>query len=491
MGVRQERKQQQSVTRRKVLVCILMIILLAGVAFFGYFLYHRYQVKQLLSEAGIYRNVTIDGRDMSGKSKEEALQELREAYPLERDILKFRYEEDTWDIPFSDLEAGYHLEQAVEDAYNTGRSGTEKENFKVGAALLKDKIDIALDFSYNEAKLTEKLQTIAKEFDRDAVDSTVSRKNGGFVVTPDKIGRVMNLEQTTAEAVEVLNTHTSGTANIIAEETQPKITAEQNGHVKDLIGSFSTAYNNSDPNRNINLRVGCNYINGTMVAPGEVFSTNANLGSQTYAGGYRDAAIYNNGKVETGIAGGVCQVSSTLYNAALMAELEIVERQPHSMKVGYVPLGRDAAIAGNYKDLKFKNNTPYPILIEAYASGGQLVMNIYGEEAHSKGHSVAYETVYEATLPKLPEVVTEDPEMKEGERLITSRGQTGAKVSVYKVVYENGVKKSSDWFSSSSYRSSADYVTVGTKKPEGAAETDGAKPQDDLRSAENKPETVQ
>lgn len=489
MGVRQEQRQQKSATRRKVIYGVLSAILIAGIAFFGYFLYHRHQIKQLLAQEGIYQNITIDGMDMSGKSKEEALQMLQQAHPAESNVLTFRYEEDTWDVPFLDIEAGYHLEQAVEQAYNTGRSGTEKENYKVGATLLKENIDIALDFSYNTEKLKEKLQVIAQEFDREAVDSTVSRKNGSFVVTPEKVGRVMNQEQTIAEAAEVLDTHTSGTASIIAEETQPKITAEQNGHVKDLLGSFSTAYNNSDPNRNINLRVGCNYINGTVVAPGEVFSTNANLGPQTYAGGYKDAAIYNNGKVEKGIAGGVCQVSSTLYNAVLMAELEVVERQPHSMKVGYVPLGRDAAIAGTYKDLKFKNNTPYPILIEAYASGGQLVMNIYGEETRSSGRSVSYETVFEATVPKLPEVVTEDPEMPEGERVITSRGQTGAKVSVYKVVYQNGVKQSSDWFSSSSYRSSADYVTVGTKKPEGASEE--AKKEENAKPAGETPQAAQ
>lgn len=155
-----------------------------------------------------------------------------------------------------------------------------------------------------------------------------------------------------------------------------------------------------------------------------------------------------------------------MYNAVIDAELEIVERHPHSMTVGYVPLGRDAAVAGNYKDLKFKNNTEYPVLIEAYASGGNLVMNIYGHEVHSSSHRVEYETVYEETIPKPAEVVTEDPNMPEGERKVTSNGKTGAKVSVYKIVYENGKQVSREWFSSSSYRATADQVTVGTKKAE-------------------------
>ena len=263
----------------------------------------------------------------------------------------------------------------------------------------------------------------------------------------------------------------SGRAEIAAEVEEPSITAEDNGYVTDLIGSYQTTYTMSDKNRNTNLEVGCNYINGTVLAPGEVFSANVELGPQTYAGGYKDAAVYNNGKVESGIAGGVCQVTTTLYNAVIMAELEIVERHPHSMTVGYVPLGRDAAVAGTYKDLKFKNNTEYPVLIEAYASGGKLVMNIYGHEVHDSSRRVEYETVYEATVPKPEEIVTEDPERPEGEREVTAYGKTGAKVSVYKVVYENGKQISREWFSSSSYRATADEVTVGTKKVEETTET--------------------
>ena len=136
---------------------------------------------------------------------------------------------------------------------------------------------------------------------------------------------------------------------------------------------------------------------------------NVGLGPQTYANGYKDAGVYVNGKVEQGVAGGVCQVTSTLYNAVILAELEVVERYPHSMTVGYVPLGRDAAVAGDYKDLKFKNNTEYPVYLEAY-------------------------------------------------------------VSTYKIVTENGKQISKDWFSSSTYRATADEVTVGTKKAEAPAQ---------------------
>lgn len=461
-------EQKGKQTHNKAMIGVLIAVILVGGCVFAYYMYHRHQIKELLSAEGIYQGITIGGVDVAGMSQEEAVAALQQQYTDAVDTQKvtLSFEEDNWEMTFRELGAGYQLEKAVETAYQTGREGTDKERYAVGNTLLKDGMDIEVEFTYEDEAMQTALEKVAEEFDRHAEDSTVSRSNGKFVVTEEKVGRVMNQEETKANVAAVLETKVSGEAKIVAEVEEPKITAEDNSHVTDLIGTYKTTYTMSDKNRNTNLAVGCNYINGTVLAPGDVFSANVELGPQTYAGGYRDAAVYNNGKVESGIAGGVCQVTTTLYNAAIMAELEIVERHPHSMTVGYVPLGRDAAVAGTYKDLKFRNNTEYPILIEAYASGGNLVMNIYGHEEHSSSRKVEFQTVYESTIAKPAEIVTEDPNMPEGEREVTSWGKEGCKVSVYKIVYENGKQISKEWFSSSSYRSTADEVTVGTKKPE-------------------------
>ena len=451
------------------------VVAVAVAGFFGYNHMQKGKVQELLSAEGIYQGVTIDGRDVAGLSEAEALAMLQDAYKTEiggqvltlyyEDAEKEDAEEMKWEVPFAEIGAGYDVEGAVKAAYETGRAGAADENFKVGKQLLKGNIDIEVPYTYDDVLMNAKLNEIAEEFDCEAEDSTVTRKNGKFVITDEKDGLVMDKEKTMEAVAEVMETRMSGKALIAAEVTKPEVTAEDNENVTDLIGTFYTTYNNSDRNRNTNLAVGCEYINGTILAPGEVFSANVELGSQTAAGGYKMAGVYNNGKVEQGMAGGVCQVTTTLYNAAIMAELEIVERHPHSMTVGYVPLGRDAAIAGNYKDLKFRNNTEYPIMIEAYASGGKLVMNIYGHEVHNAGRKVSFDTVYEATVPKPADIVKEDPEKPEGEREITSKGRTGSKVSVYKTVTEGG-KTTRNWFTSSSYRAVADEVTVGTKKVE-------------------------
>ena len=470
-GPRMEKRANHN---KAIVAAVIVVAAVAGV--FGYNYMQKGKIQELLAAEGIYQGVTIDGTDVAGLSKAEALELLQDKYKTEisGQVLTLYYEteepeegeeaeEFRWEIPFEEIGAGYQVEDAVNAAYDTGRTGTEKENFEIAKVLLKSGLDIEVPYTYDAKLMDAKLAEIAEEFDREAEDSKVTRENGRFVITDEKDGLVMDKAKTIEAVAAVMETRMSGEALIVAEVTEAEVTAKDNENVTDLIGTFYTTYNNSDRNRNTNLMVGCNYINGTILAPGEVFSANVGLGSQTAAGGYKMAGVYNNGKVEQGMAGGVCQVTTTLYNAAIMAELEIVERHPHSMTVGYVPLGRDAAVAGNYKDLKFRNNTEYPIMIEAYASGGKLVMNIFGHEEHNPGRKVSFDTVYEATVPKPAEKVTEDPERLEGEREVTSKGRTGSKVSVYKTVTDGG-KTTRNWFSSSSYRAVADEVTVGTKK---------------------------
>ena len=140
--------------------------------------------------------------------------------------------------------------------------------------------------------------------------------------------------------------------------------------------SLTTDYNEQVKNRTINLEIATRTINGIVLQPGDVFSFNETIGRTTRAKGYRSAKIFVKGKEEEGMGGGICQVSSTLYNAADFAGLEIVERHPHSKKVGYVKEGRDAATSYGGVDLKFKNTLPHPVKIVATAKEGKLTISI-------------------------------------------------------------------------------------------------------------------
>lgn len=466
-GGKRFRSQRKKKKKGIFLGVAILCFCLAG-GYFAYAYNQNQKIKEILAQKGIYEGITIDGIDVGGLSKEAAMDMLVKTHGKDaaNQSLVLFYENEEWVYAFKDIGAEYQVDEAVEAAYNFGRTGTEKENMQVVSNLIRNGQEIPLEFTYDDRKMQDKLIEVSEQFNQEAQNSSMKRANGKFVIEKEVQGRKMDLEGTMINVDRVVESMQGGRAAIIADVTEPEITYEDNQHVTDLIGSYSTKYTAYDKNRNTNLVVGCQYLNGTLIAPGQVFSASEGLGEQTYKRGYRDAGVYVNGKVEEGMGGGVCQITSTLYNAAIYAELEIVERHPHSMTVGYVPLGRDAAIAGNYKDLKIKNNTEYPIYLETYASNGVLEVKLYGHEIHEAGRKVEFETVYEATIPKPDEIVKEDPEKVEGEREVTHTGRTGSKVSVYKKVLQNGKQISKDRFSSSSYRAVADEVTVGTKKVE-------------------------
>ena len=172
----------------------------------------------------------------------------------------------------------------------------------------------------------------------------------------------------------------------------PDFTKEELAKVKDLLGSYTTNYSTSSAGRCANISVAAGKINGTVLYPGEEFSVGQTIGPLTAAGGYELAGAYENGQTVQSYGGGVCQVSTTLYNAVLKAELEVTQRSNHSMIVTYVKPSMDAAIAGDYKDLKFVNNLDAPIYIEGYTVGKDIYFNIYGQETRPSNRKVTYES---------------------------------------------------------------------------------------------------
>ena len=465
----QKRTEKRKKAKKKAFFAgILAVGMIAGGSVFAYGQYMKSKMEEAVNVNTIYSGISINGTDVSGKTKEEALQQLQQEADvhLGNQKITIQQEDKIWDIPFSDLDVKYDIEASVEQAWEIGRTGELKDRYKVVTDVAQNKEDIPISYTHDKQKVVEKLQEIATEFNVEAQDSTITRKNGAFQITEEQKGYAMDVDKTVPKVEEMLEQNTGGTIEPEITITEPKVTKADNEKVTDLIGTYSTTYSANAAGRNENLRVGCANIDGTVIAPGEVFSMNVGLGPQTYANGYKDAGVYVNGKVEQGVAGGVCQVTSTLYNAVILAELEVVERYPHSMTVGYVPLGRDAAVAGDYKDLKFRNDTEYPVYLEAYARDGKVVCNLYGHEIHDAGHKVDFEMVFEGTIPKPAEKVTQDATKPEGYRQVTYTGKTGSKVSTYKIITENGKQISKEWFSSSTYRATADEVTVGTKKAE-------------------------
>lgn len=239
-----------------------------------------------------------------------------------------------------------------------------------------------------------------------------------------------------------------------------------------VLSEFSTRYDATNYNRSTNLELACEKINGTILMPGEVFSYNQVVGKRTIEAGFRSAAIYSNGKVEDGLGGGICQVSSTLYNAALLANLEIVERDNHMFKTSYINAGRDATVVYGSIDFKFENSRKYPIRIEAESSGGICEMSIHGIKEDVE-YEVEIIPEITSSIPYSVETI-EDDSLAPGQTVVESGGAPGYRVTTYKELWLDGELVSSEVISNDTYRAMNRVVKVGPSSGGSSSDDSGS-----------------
>ena len=227
------------------------------------------------------------------------------------------------------------------------------------------------------------------------------------------------------------------------------------------LGVFTTRYDAGNISRTTNLSLAAKKINNYVIQPGEVFSYNKVVGKRSVEAGYKEAAIYTANGVENGIGGGICQISSTLYNAVLFANLEIVERHNHSYVTSYCEAGRDATVSYGSLDFKFKNTRKYPVKITATVSGGVATVAIYGIK-ENPDYTVTVSSSVTSSIPA-PEKRIEDPSIPAGQEVVVKKGTNGCRSVTYKTVYDtNGTKISSQQISADYYGTIAREIKVGT-----------------------------
>lgn len=254
------------------------------------------------------------------------------------------------------------------------------------------------------------------------------------------------------EAQNLINTSESDSISIPLVYTDAEITVADLGEdiFVNTISSYPTKYDVTNTNRVTNLQIAANKINGTILQPGETFSFNKVVGERTKKNGFVDAIIYVDGELDYGIGGGICQISSTLYNAVLLANLDIVERKNHSMTVNYTPLGQDATVAYGSIDFKFKNSRSYPIKIEATLNSGVITISILGiKEKNEYDVDIIVETSQVDDFKTITEYSSSIPI---GTETIKQTGKKGYKCSTYKVLSQSGKVISKILLSTDTYK---------------------------------------
>ncbi|MBO4395323.1 MAG: VanW family protein [Eubacterium sp.] len=383
------------------------------------------------------------------------------------------------ETPMSELE--YRLEEndVVEQAMRLGKDGDLFSNFREVKRIEEEHVNYSLTFTYSEAKLTKFVKKKCGKKTKKPVDATVRLEDDTIKYTKAKTGLSVDVDATVAAVREQIDNTPTGDISAVAITTvkEPAVTDEMARRCKDKIGSFSTEYTSSNVTRSKNLANAARLINGSVVMPGETFSVHDTISPLTEENGYYSAPSYSKGEVVDSIGGGVCQVSTTLYNAVLRAELEIVARYPHSMVVSYVKPSMDAAIAGDYKDFKFRNDSEVPILIRGEAGGGTIWFTVYGAETRSPDRTVEFVSEVLKTIEPGEDIVTFDPTKPPTYMQVTQSAHIGYEAVLWKIVTENG-ETTKKQINTSSYKAVPRYVTKGsgepvaTKKPAKTDETE-------------------
>lgn len=436
------------------------------VAFSGALFFCMCMTVQAQEEYTIRDGIYISGMDVGGMTAQEA-EEAVEDYvdSIKPTIITLSTaNEGEVQVTAGDLGITWENREIVKEAAGIGQEGNIIVRYKMMKDLQQDNIYYDLEFSFDEDVIRQILEEKCVKYDSEAVNAALSRVDGVFVVEEGQNGYALDVEASTKLVNDYMIQeweHQPCTIELAVNEVLPQGTSEQLAQVTDVLGTFTTSYSSSGTARSANVANGCKLINGVTLYPGEEFSTLELITPFTKENGYYPAASYANGKVVDSLGGGICQVSTTLYNAVLLSELEVTERFNHSMIVAYVDPSADAAIAESAdKDFCFVNNTDYPIYVEGITKNKKITITIYGKETRSSDREIEYVSEVLQVINPGPDVIYADEGQPIG-YIVTESAHVGYKAKLWKVVRENGVEVERTLVNSSSYKMTPRYATVG------------------------------
>lgn len=476
----------------------------------------------------IMKGVSIEGIDVSGLTKEEAITKMQTIYNDKKEKeINLKYEDYETSLNTTLMEVNYDVEKAVDEAYLLGKKDNIFiNNYKILFTMITKK-NINVNMALNEEVAKQAIEDIGVKLPGIVIESSYSVEENELIITKGKEGIYIDTEtllnkvkenledinlkddyieipviSKTPQPIDIDKIHNEiykeaqdayytkepfavypevegvdfnvEEAKKILEEdkeeyvikltiTKPKVTLDQIGSeaFPDKLATFTTRYDVSDVDRTTNLVIACQKINGKVVLAGETFSYNKALGPRTAAAGYKNGKIYAGGEIVDGIGGGICQISSTLYNTVLMSNLEIVERRNHQFVTSYLPAGRDATVVYGMTDFKFKNTRKYPVRIVASAQNGIATISMYGIKEENE-YTFSFSTKTVASIPYTTKYI-EDATLPVGTEKVKQKGANGLKTETYITKMLNGKVISTKLLSKDTYDAMTRVVIKGTK----------------------------
>ena len=426
----------------------------------------------------IQNGVTIGGIDVSGMNDMEAAEAVNNKVnsDISSEIIIHCVEGKIATLPVKDINLKWKNTGVATEAVSYGNKGNFVKRYKERKDIARNGLHLPLKYGFDRDKLSEFVDNNCMIYNEEAIEATITRTEEGFTITPGTTGVIIDKQEAMDFITNYIENEWNGDnaeIDLPCITDEPEAGEEELSQVTDILGSFETSYKTSGSNRSANVANGCRLVNGTLLRPGEEFSMYDHIKPFSEENGYKMAGSYMNGMVVDSLGGGICQVSTTLYNAVLRAELEVTERNNHSMIVNYVPASADAAISESAgKDFRFVNNTEYPIYIEGYTTDDKkIVFNIYGKETRPDNRVVEYKSEVLETTPALTENIIPSASYPVGYISIQS-AHTGYKARLLKIVTVDGIEESREVVNSSSYKMVPRTAVVGiaTTDPNAAAQ---------------------
>ena len=375
------RTRAKKIKKKVIIISVSIIAFILAIGIGIYALSIQKEVNSWSNK--IYPGIKINGVDLSAKTKEEAQKQLYDLFnkPINNKVLIVKADGSEFKLKYEELKPRLNIDETIQKALNQGKTGNIFiKNYKIKNGC---NVNLLLKFSYDKNKAIDFENKIVQKINRKAKNASFYLEGSSPKVVEGTIGKEIDKKQ--LDELVIKNVNDKIDKNSIIEvnvkDVDPKVRTSDLRKIDGVIGSFSTSFaTNSDESRATNLRVALKSINGILLMPGQEFSYNDALGERTWDRGYRMGAGYGEGgKTVQQIGGGICQISTTLYRAAMRAGIRSTERYNHCKPTSYSPLGLDATVSWGSLDYKFKNPYSFPIYIEGYAtSDKQAVINIYG-----------------------------------------------------------------------------------------------------------------
>ncbi len=437
------------------MLCMALVALLAVALVVGAFaIKKKMQSDKLLSNTQTFcEGIYVENIPLAGMTMEEARDKVGKAVS-DRSVWTMKADcgGETYEI--EDILV-HNTDEVLAEAFKLGHKGTDSERLSDITLLKRKPQYYTVADSYDEAAAEAAVKAVAEKYDIAAKDAALQSysEEDGFQYSEEKAGRRVDTDDLLAQLKAAFSAgNYSAVLTGKVSEVAPALTIEQAKEAYTCLAKFHTEAKVNSSDRDHNVKLASDTINNTLLAPGEEFSMNALIGETTEAQGYREAATYIQGEVVPEFGGGVCQVSSTIYNAVVKAGLETTQRNSHSMTVSYVPLGEDAMIAYSYSDLKFLNNSSGNILVLVDAYGPEVTCYIYGIPILEEGVTVAMDSRVTETIPVPEPEYKEDDTLSPGEEKYEKYGHEGYLVATDLVTYKDGEEIGREFLHNSTYK---------------------------------------